>query len=369
LEIRVLIFADKFTDDRLPGLDSKLFEECQNLSKKVKVVVVSSIVKENSYDNIRIVESPFKKFHFFQRYSRPLGFLLAAIKARKHYEIVFSRLLDPVHLLPSIVLNLFFKKKLIVWVSGTDNLRKGRIRKKIVQVGLNSADLIGCNSEFVIREIERLGVGIDKGKVFYVNPGVNLSKFKPERRENPEEVILNVSRINPSKGIEDSIKVIPLLKEKFPNLKFKIAGNFEDRDYLENLENLVSKLDCEGFVEFLGPVPHDKLASLYNSSKLFLFTSKHEGLPNVVFEAMACGLPVISTAVGTVPKIIKNGVNGHIIEGKDSKIIAEKISELLTDEKLRSDIGNAARETVEKECSLENYVDELTSNFKKAAKT
>ena len=367
--IRVLIFADKFIDDRLPGLDSKLFEECQYLSKKIRMVVVSDNVKKNSYENIRIVDASSKKFHFFQEYFRPLGFLFAAVKARRHYEIVFSRLLDPGHLFPSIVMNLFFNKKLVVWISGTDDLRKGRIRKKIVQAGLNFADCIGCNSEFVTREIGLLGVRIDMGKVFYINPGVNLSKFQPERRENHDEIILNVSRINPSKGIEDSIKVIPSLKEKFPNLKLKIAGNFDDKNYLESLKKLVAKLDCEGFVEFLGPVPHDELGSLYNSSNVFLFTSKHEGLPNSVFEAMACGLPVISTAVGTVPKIIKDGVNGHIIEGENSEGIAKKISELLTNEKLRNSIGDAARETVEKECSLENYVDELISNFKKAAKT
>ncbi len=275
-------------------------------------------------------------------------------------------MLNPIHLLPAVVVTLFFKKKLVIWISGTSNLRKGGIGKKIIQMGLNFADYIGCSSEFQIREIECLGVKIDKNKVFYINPGVNLSKFKPERKKNLKEVILNVSRIVPSKGIEDSIKVIPFLKEKFPDLKLKIVGLAVDKDYFKNLRNLVSKLDCKNFVEFVGPVPHNKLDSTYNSSKLFLFTSKHEGQPSVILEAMACGLPVISTAVGTVPEMLKDGVNGYLIKEKNHKIIAEKISLLLTNEKLRNDVGWAARETMEKKYSLENYVDNLIDQFKKA---
>jgi glycosyltransferase involved in cell wall biosynthesis len=226
-EIRVLIFTQKFIDDKLPGLQSKLFEEYQNLSKKIKLVIVSSIIKKNNYNNIRIVEAR-SKVPFFHKFFQTLSFLLAAIKVRNDYEIIFSRMLNPVHLLPAVVVTLFFKKKLVVWISGTSNLRKGRIEKKIIQMGLNFADYIGCSSEFQIREIECLGVKIDKNKVFYINPGVNLSKFKPERKKNLKEVILNVSRIVPSKGIEDSIKVIPFLKEKFPDLKLKIVGAVMD---------------------------------------------------------------------------------------------------------------------------------------------
>lgn len=369
-EIRVLIFTHKFRGNQIPGLQSKLFEEYINFSKKIKLVIVSSIIRKKNFDNIRIVKAfSHQNFPFFKKFFNSLTFLLAAIKARNDYEIIFSRMLNPVHLLPSIILVLFFKKKLIVWIAGTTSLRMGRIKKKIVQMGLNSANYIGCSSEFETKEVERLGVKIDKSKVFYINPGVDLSKFKPERKKNPDEVILNVSRINLDKRIEDSIKVIPYLKEKFPDLKLKIVGVYEDKDYFKNLKNLVSELDCEDFVEFIGPVPHNKLDSLYNSSKLFLFTSKHEGQPSVVYEAMACGLPVISTAVGSVPKIIKDGVNGYIIEDKNPKIIAEKISVLLTNEKLRNDIGRAARETVEKEYSLENYVDNLIYYFKKVMKT
>ena len=101
-------------------------------------------------------------------------------------------------------------------------------------MGLNHADYIGCSSEFEVNNIEFYGVKIDKNKVFYINPGINLSKFKPDRKNNQKQIILTVSRITASKGIDDCIKVIPFLTEKFPDLKLKIVGFVKDEDHFQN---------------------------------------------------------------------------------------------------------------------------------------
>ncbi len=143
-------------------------------------------------------------------------------------------------------------------------------------------------------------------------------------------------------------------------------GPITDEVYFKNLKNLVSDLNCKKNVEFVGPIPNNNMNSIYNSSKLFLFTSKHEGQPGVILEAMACGLPILSTPIGIVPKLIHEGKNGFIIEKNNPKIIAEKISLLLSNEKLRKKIAIASRETMEIEYSLENFTDNLICYFKKS---
>lgn len=364
-EIRILIFTDKFVGEKEPSLQSRLFGEYLMFSKKIKLVIISGNIQAENYENIQIFKSSCLKFPFFQSFFQTLGFLFTATKLRNNYDLIFSRMLDPKHLFPAIVISLLFKKKIISWFSDAKYIRKGGLGKKIIQMGLNNSSYFGCPYESQIAEIEDLGIKIDKDKIFHINPGVNLSKFKPEFKNNLENIILNACRINPVKGIEDSIKVMPYLKEKFPDLKLKIVGPITNESYFKYLKNLVSKLDCKNLVEFVGPVPNNKMNSIYNSSKLFLFTSKHEGQPGVILEAMACGLPVISTPVGIVPKLIKDDINGFVIKRQDPKTITSKLFHFLTNENLRKKVALTARETVEKDYSLENYTNNLIHYFKK----
>lgn len=133
--------------------------------------------------------------------------------------------------------------------------------------------------------------------------------------------------------------------------------------YFKSLKDLITSLRCEKSIEFWGPIAHDKLVNVYNSSKIFVLMTKSEGPSQVTMEAMSCGKPVIVTPVGAIPDYVKDGINGFILNNYDSKKLAEIIIRLLKDEKLREKIGAAARESMEDGSSKNSFTRELTNIF------
>jgi glycosyltransferase involved in cell wall biosynthesis len=88
------------------------------------------------------------------------------------------------------------------------------------------------------------------------------------------------------------------------------------------------------------------MAPVYRDSDVYVLTSDYEGTPNVVLEAMACGLPVLSTAVGDVPALIEDGRTGFLVQPGDQAALDRTLGRLVADEGLRRQIGAAARDWV-----------------------
>ncbi len=100
-------------------------------------------------------------------------------------------------------------------------------------------------------------------------------------------------------------------------------------------------------VTFAGRVPPEKIAREYRKARVFVLTSSPgEGMPNVVLEALAAGLPVISTPVAAVPDVVEDGRNGFLYPFDDDAVLAERITRVLSDETLRAELARGARETV-----------------------
>jgi len=148
-----------------------------------------------------------------------------------------------------------------------------------------------------------------------------------------------------------------------PNIKLKIVGRVQEKNYLDDLKELVSKLKCEKYVEFVGPVPHDKLVYHYNSARIFILSSKGEGISNATLEAMACEKPVIVTSSGGISDYVEDGVNGLVVKDNQPKLLSQKIVTLLEDKQYREKIGRAARKTVEERYSGHLLVNNLTDIF------
>ena len=110
----------------------------------------------------------------------------------------------------------------------------------------------------------------------------------------------------------------------------------------EQLNIKARQLGIEGSLHFLAPV--DDPLPYYRSLNLYLNTSRHEGIPLSILEAMACGLTVVAPAVGGVPEIISNEVNGFLVNGRESDAFAEACLKIIKNSHLNSLIGaNAAR--------------------------
>lgn len=213
--------------------------------------------------------------------------------------------------------------------------------------------------------------GIEEEKIILLPNTVDTNKFKPPVEEEKQLLrkknnldkkaiyVLFVGRLVKRKGIDLLLDVwIKILKNNVEqDLKLLIIGEGGDRkDSIENL--LLAKanhLDKNNSVVFLGK--KENVWEYYKCADIFVFPSRREGSPNVVIEAMATGLPVVTTKLPGTKDIIKDKENGILIDIDDKDRLENEIYELISDKKNRMQLGKAARRFVETELSLSKAID------------
>jgi glycosyltransferase involved in cell wall biosynthesis len=142
------------------------------------------------------------------------------------------------------------------------------------------------------------------------------------------------------KGIYDVLKALPMVIGTCKNVYFTFTGGDNVRYALGNsLDPLFTP-----WVSFRGWISEAEKAALYSGADLLLLPSHEEGVPYVIVEAMAAGLPIIATPVGAIPEVIEEGINGFLINPGDYEALAQRIVRLCQDEELRLQIGHTNRE-------------------------
>jgi len=367
MTFRVLTYIRLFIGTEQSNLLARLYEEFTELSKKVKLIVVSE--DGLSTENISLVKiSKISKPFTFKILYKILVFSIATIKQRNNYDVVFIRITAIPHLFPGILAKIILRKKLVVYLSGNDMSKTG-ITKKIYRIliskALSVADAISYTSERNIEEAENfLRIKIERKKAILVKQGINTTQFRSYNKNN-NNTIISVGRLKREKQFEQIIKAMPCVLQTIPDVKLMIVGNIDDKNYLKRLKRLISKLECEKNVEFVGPIPYNRIVHYYNCAKIFVMTSVGEGFSNATFEAMACEKPVIVTRAGTRTELVKDGVNGFLVDYNSPQILAEKIILLLKDEKYREKLGKEARVTVLKNCDWSFFINSLADVLKK----
>jgi glycosyltransferase involved in cell wall biosynthesis len=180
--------------------------------------------------------------------------------------------------------------------------------------------------------------------------------------QNKEKIysLLFVGRLEKAKGVDIFLRAVQIISENYKrDLRVAIVGggNLE-----KETKSLAKDLRVAKMIEFLG-VRND-VAELMKKSKVFILPSRWEGLPIVLLEAMANGIPVVSTPVGGIPELLKNGKDSILVEPDNPKALAEAILKLLQNENLRKNMINNAFEKVKKEYSIENYTFKLLNFYK-----
>jgi glycosyltransferase involved in cell wall biosynthesis len=180
--------------------------------------------------------------------------------------------------------------------------------------------------DFLIR------AGVPASKIEYIPAMyIDLDVFKSEPREKKYDIVY-AARLEKNKGIKNLLSAVKRVKSNRPNVKLCVIG---DGPLRPSLEEYVRNHGLGPNVDFVGwQNQPQEVAQLFNASKVFVNPSLNEGGPRVVLEAMACGLPTITTPVGLMIDIIKNRENG-LLCGFDSVSIAESIEEMLNDTELQ----------------------------------
>ncbi len=220
-----------------------------------------------------------------------------------------------------------------------------------------------------------LGYGIGTpSRVISVPLGFDLAPFKddPDRKGtlraelgiahlSPSEapVLGIVGRLVPIKAHEVFLDAARMILSEIPGARFVIAGEGERRT---ELEQIAGSPPLAGRVHFLG-WRHDT-ASVYADLDLVLLTSDNEGMPVTIIESLASAVPVVATAVGGVPDLVRDGTNGLLTSPRDSHAIAQASITLLRDPERRARMGASGRETVCPEHEVETLVGRMTHLYK-----
>jgi glycosyltransferase involved in cell wall biosynthesis len=211
--------------------------------------------------------------------------------------------------------------------------------------------------------------GVPRRKVLVIPYGVNLKLYRPGRNLElrkkiglPVEarVVGVVARLHPQKGHRYLIEAAQTIVRAHPKVRFVLVGDGELRGELEQMV-LQSNL-AEHFL-FLGF--RDDVRDLLQIFDLFVLPSLYEGLPNVILEAMASGLPVVATSVDGTKELIVDNETGFLVPPKDSAALAEKIGLLLADKERSAIFGLKGRQRVEAHYSLELEVKSFQNLYEK----
>lgn len=231
--------------------------------------------------------------------------------------------------------------------------------KDIYQGKLNPGDLLARKigrASFVATctEANRLhlaGLTDDPTRIRTIYHGLDPTIFEPRTGAcGAEPTILAVGRFVEKKGFSHLVDACGILKSRGTRFLCRILG--EPGDRLEEITRQVKSLGLQDLVRLEGPVPQAELREVYRSSTAFVLPCQvvadgdRDGIPNVLVEAMALEVPVVSTDVSGIPELIDHDVNGLLVPPSNAPALADALERLLADQELRLRLGRSGRRKV-----------------------
>lgn len=212
----------------------------------------------------------------------------------------------------------------------------------------------------------------DPERIVRIYNGLDLDRFAPNGASAAEPpLVLAVGRLIEKKGLADLVRACALLRARGLVFRCSIVG----KGTLEReLRALVRELRLDGIVELAGPQPRDRLLELYRRASVFAAPcvvgsdGNRDGLPTVLPEAMALGVPVVSTDVTGIPELVEHGRTGIVVPQHDPSALADAVARLLEDRTTASAFAAAARARVERDFDLHENVAQLRALFEEAVR-
>lgn len=304
------------------------------------------------------------------RIGRYLYPLLAAnlgrkLHRKKKYDIVWSIMAAYGAAASLFFLNRFSRVPFLLTLQEGDPIdhihNKVRFFRSAWQQAFKKADYIQAISKFLADWARKEGAVCP---IEIIPNGVDLEKFTPSRQSPVASrfTIITISRLVKKNAVDVLIQSISELQSEIPNLNLKIVGYGPEE---QKLKKLVTDLNIEDKVDFVGKVEPDRLPELLRDADIFVRASRSEGLGSAFLEAMAVGLPVIGTEVGGIPDIIINRETGLFVKVDDPADLANKISSLYNDENLRTNLSKNGISLVEQKYNWKKIASQIDNIFQK----
>ena len=233
----------------------------------------------------------------------------------------------------------------------------GRLAKGIVRFVFNHASRVVVLSKVWQRWV--LSMCNNPRVVVIYNP-VQLAPTTPSLGARDKQTVLFLGRLGERKGSYDLLRAVARISADFPDLRVLMGGDGEIHKVREEAESL----GITDRVELLGWVRGSEKAALLNRSSVYVLPSYNEGLPMSVLEAMAAGLPIISTPIGGIAEAVTDGVEGCLVQPGDVDALALALGRLLSDADLRRRMGEAARLKVEATFSAERILPQVEALYR-----
>ena len=224
---------------------------------------------------------------------------------------------------------------------------KRNIRKQKERYSWPLSHLHICNANSLYEDL--LAEGLKPHRLYNIVNGVDIERFKPAVDglcKKPH--IITVGRLVKEKNLETFFTAFKFVCQHVPDAHLHMVG---DGYLMDMLLKLVVEMGIDKNITFHGA--QADIRPFVHNARLFGFSSVDEGTPNAILEAMAMGLPIVSTNVDGIPAMVEHGKHGYLFDAYDSKAMGEYMLEVLTTDNLAEDMGDAARKRTEDFYSLE----------------
>jgi colanic acid/amylovoran biosynthesis glycosyltransferase len=239
--------------------------------------------------------------------------------------------------------------------------------EKVYQELFQETDFFLANCEFF--KNKAVALGCESNKIHVHGSGIDSSKFFFSERYFPNDGIIRIvttGRLVEKKGIEYVIKAIAKIAKNHPNIEYNIIGDGELKEYFVKL---IADLNLDDIVKLWGWKQQKEIVDILDKCHIFVAPSvtgkdgNQDAPVNTLKEAMAMGLPVISTRHGGIPELVENGVSGFLVPERDADAIATKLSYLITHPELWEAMGKAGRVRVQEKYDMNKLNNELVAIY------
>ncbi len=363
---RILVFSTLFPSSGTPNTGLFIRERMFKVRDKIPIIVVSPRPWFPGQGLIRYFRPHFRPqtpkqeiqngtevfyplffsvpgvFKSLDGFFMALGSLptLLRLKKKFNFNIVDSHFAYPDGYAAGL-LGKWLKTPITITLRGTEVPQaKKFLLRHLMLTAIQRASRVFSVSNSLKQHVVSLGADADKINV--IGNGVDTDKFNPMQKyearrqlniDHSDIVLISVGGLVERKGFHRMIELLPAILQKYQNLKYLIVGGPNpEGDWSERLRQQVIDLNLESVVRFLGTVPSIELKVPLSASDVFVLPTSNEGWANVFLEAMACGLPVVTTDVGGNNEVVCSEVLGTIVPFGDAFQLQSAVTAAITKE-------------------------------------
>jgi starch synthase len=214
-----------------------------------------------------------------------------------------------------------------------------------------------------VAEEIRVACRLDDRPIQIIPYPIDTDEFRPEaRKDDSPKSVLFAGRLEEHKGADVLLKAIPRVLAKHPDCQFVFVGTVSTE-----LENEVKAASSSA--RFQGFTIRQEVVPLYQKASVFVAPSMWDNSPNTIYEAMACGTPVVATRVGGIPELVEDGITGLLVAPSDVHALADAIIALLDNPARRSQMGYCARAKAVGEFAVEKIAGETLALYGRVTKS